>query len=70
MSTVTGINPELVEPFCLNGRGWWSPELSALRVAFGDGLLRQACEALELDARRQNVPALREWLEGQEDRLK
>jgi hypothetical protein len=51
--------------FRLNGRGWWSPELSDLLNLVGEDGVRRACEATGLDARRQSVPALRAWLEGQ-----
>jgi hypothetical protein len=57
-------------PFMLNGKGWTSPELEALRVDFSDGLIRQACDVLGLDARRGNVAALRARLEAWEGGLK
>lgn len=62
--------PEVTEAFLLNGKGWWSPELSVLRRDFGDGLVRQACDELGLDPRRQNVPALWAHLVREEDKLK
>jgi hypothetical protein len=63
-------SPEIVAPFVLNGRGWWSPELYALCVDFNRSDIAAACEEFELDPRRQNVPALRAHLESMEARLK
>ena len=62
--------PEVAAVFTLNGKGWCSPELSALLVDFGPGLVRQACDELNLDARRTNIPALREHLTAEEAKLK
>lgn len=61
---------EGVEMFMLNGKGWHSPELSALCKEFPDSMIRQACDELGLDPRRQNVARLREHLEAGEARLK
>jgi len=62
--------PETVEPFMLNGRGWWSPELSELLCDFSRALVTQACDELNLDARRTNINELRKHLQDAEDRLK
>jgi hypothetical protein len=64
------LTPGICEPFVLNGKGWASPELSALCRDFGHAQVRSACAALDLDPRRQNVAALRAHLEAQEARLK
>jgi hypothetical protein len=63
-------HPETVEPFMLNGRGWYSPELSELLRDFGRPLVTQACDELRLDARRTNINELRKHLQDAEDRLK
>lgn len=67
---MSGQGPEVTDPFLLNGKGWLSPELSVLRRDFGDGLVRQACDELGLDPRRQNVARLRGFLERWEARMK
>jgi hypothetical protein len=62
--------PEVSEVFMLNGRGWHSPELSVLIRDFGSAQVKQACAALDVDPRRQNVPALRRCLEAMEGAMK
>jgi len=62
--------PQVTEVFSLNGKGWCSPELTELLRDFGSELVRQACDDLDLDPRRQNIPALRTRLEAMEARLK
>ena len=62
--------PETVEPFMLNGKGWYSQELSDLLRDFGRPLVMQACDELGLDARRTNINELRKHLQDAEDRLK
>jgi hypothetical protein len=64
------IYPELVEPFMLNGKGWYSQELSELLRDFGRPLVMQACGELGLDARRTNINELRKHLQDAEDQLK
>jgi hypothetical protein len=67
---MSGQGPEVTEPFLLNGKGWWSPELSGLRRDFGASLVRQACDELQVDPRPQNVDRLRGFLERWEARMK
>jgi hypothetical protein len=62
--------PETVEPFMLNGKGWYSLELSELLRDYGRALVTQACDELGLDARRTNINELRKHLQDAEDRLK
>jgi len=63
-------SPETVEPFMHNGKGWYSQELSELLRDFGRPLVAQACDELNLDARRTNINELRKHLQDAEDRLK
>jgi hypothetical protein len=59
-----------VQPFMMNGRGWWSPELADLMKDFVAAEIRRACDELGMDPRRQNVEALRRYLTAGEARLK
>jgi len=70
LTTYEGGRPEISEPLILNGKGWWSPELAELCREFSAAEIIDACDLLALDARRSNVPRLREYLRAGEARLK
>ena len=56
--------PCATDVLILDGQGWCSPELTALMADFGVAAVTAACRRLDLDARRQNIPALRAHLEA------
>jgi len=62
--------PQVTEVFLLNGKGWCSPELTELLRDFGRAQVLDACNHIDIDARRTNVPRLRSYLEAQEAKLK
>lgn len=64
------LRPQVTEVFMLNGKGWASPDLAALLRDHSHAMVRQACDELGLDPRRQNIFTLRCHLEQQEERLK